>query len=104
MVISVQRLNDKVKASGGMARFGMDDGYKNGPKDVVFSSVQEFAQEVLELCGLELEWSKTQVFSWDGILPEGCLKGVILAGGGRKVSARLPAVWNISWLPRVCYQ
>ena len=32
------------------------------------------------MCGLELEWSKTEVFSWDGRLPEGCPEGITIAG------------------------
>ena len=76
----VRRLDGAVKAAGGLARFGMDDGYVVGPKEIVFREVQQFALEVREQCSLELEWSKTEVFSWDGVLPEGCPEGVTLAG------------------------
>ena len=58
----------------------MDDGYAVGPPEVVFTSVQEFEIEVKEVCGLELEWSKTEVFSWLGRLPVGAPEGIKLAG------------------------
>ena len=32
------------------------------------------------MCGLSLEWSKTEVFSWDGKLPEGAPEGIKIAG------------------------
>ena len=58
----------------------MDDGYAVGPKDLVREATGVFAQEVREACGLELEWSKTEVFSWDGLLPTGFPEGVTVAG------------------------
>ena len=79
---AVRRLDEALKAAGGLARFGMDDGYAVGPKEIVFSSIREFEKEVKDVCGLELEWSKTEVFSWDGRLPEGCPEGITLAGEG----------------------
>ena len=39
-----------------------------------------FAEEVREQCLLQLEWSKTEIFSWDGVLPAGCPQGISLAG------------------------
>ena len=39
-----------------------------------------FAVEVREQCMLQLEWSKTELFSWDGVLPAGCPEGITLAG------------------------
>ena len=29
---------------------------------------------------MELEWRKSEVFSWDGVLPAGCPDGITLAG------------------------
>ena len=63
-----------------MVRFGIDDGYAVGPMDVVLDAVQRFAEEVRERCLLQLEWSKTEIFCWDGLLPAGCPAGVTLAG------------------------
>ena len=63
-----------------MAKFGMDDGYAVGPAEVVLEAVRMFAVEVREQCMLQLEWSKTELFSWDGVLPAGCPEGITLAG------------------------
>ena len=68
-----------MRSAGGLARFGMDDGYAVGPRDVVREATRVFPQEVSEVCGLELEWSKTEVFSWDGLLPAGSPEGVTVA-------------------------
>ena len=45
---AVRRMDELCKAAGGMARFGMDDGYPVGPKEVVFETVKRFAVEVRE--------------------------------------------------------
>ena len=42
----VRQLDVTVGASGGMARFGMDDGYVLGPAEVVFRALEEFASDV----------------------------------------------------------
>ena len=42
----VRELNSSLKSSGGMARFGMDDGYALGPPDVVFPALEKFARDV----------------------------------------------------------
>ena len=77
---AVRRLDERCKAAGGMAKFGMDDGYAVGPKEVVVNAVRQFAEEVEQQCLLHLEWSKTEIFSWDGVLPDGCPDGITLAG------------------------
>ena len=77
---ALRRLDDRCKAAGGMARFGMDDGYAVGPKDIVMDAVQAFAEEVRRQCLLQLEWTKTEIFSWDEVLPAGCPAGITLAG------------------------
>ena len=74
---AVRRLDDRCKAAGGMARFGMDDGYAVGPKDIVMDAVQAFAEEVRRQCLLQLEWTKTEIFSWDEVLPAGCPAGLL---------------------------
>ena len=58
----------------------MDDGYAVGPKDIVMDAVQAFAEEVRRQCLLQLEWTKTEIFSWDEVLPAGCPAGITLAG------------------------
>ena len=58
---------------------GMDDLYICGPPEVVFPAVEVFWAEVLEVCQLQLERSKTEVFSW-GELPAGTPPGLARAG------------------------
>ena len=77
---AVRRLDERCRAAGGMAKFGMDDGYAIGPAEVILDAVRRFGEEVREQCLLELEWSKSEVFSWDGVLPAGCPDGITLAG------------------------
>ena len=77
---AVRRMDERCKAAGGMAKFGLDDGYAVGPLEVVLDAVRRFADEVKEQCLLQLEWSKTELFSWDGVLPAGCPEGITLAG------------------------
>ena len=77
---AVRRMDEMCRAAGGMAKFGMDDGYAVGPKEVVIAAVKKFAAEVEEQCLLRLQWSKTEIFSWDGVLPAGCPAGISRAG------------------------
>ena len=51
-----------------------------GPRDVVIAAVRRFADEVWQRCKLSLQWTKTQLFSWDGELPADCPPGLTLAG------------------------
>ena len=62
-------------AHGGIAKFGMDDGYAVGAPEVVFTALERFAQQVEQNCLLVWEKSKTEVFSWNGILPVNCTQG-----------------------------
>ena len=52
---SVRRLDEALRSAGGLARFGMDDGYAVGPKEIVSEATRRFEQEVREEYGLELE-------------------------------------------------
>ena len=47
---------------------GADDIFALGRR----GAVANFSEEVAALCGLELQWSKTEYFCWRGDLPEGC--------------------------------
>ena len=76
----VVQLDTQLSVQGGMAKFGQDDGYAVGPPDLVFASVDEFARNVEQRCGLKLVPSKSELFSRDGTLPPNCLPGVALAG------------------------
>ena len=66
--------------AGGQARAGHDDVFAQGPANVVIPAVIKFAQSIWERCHLQLQWTKSHVFSWSGILPEGTPEGVEIAG------------------------
>ena len=76
----VVRVNAMLAAEGGCARFGWDDGYLLGPAELVPVALEMFSREVEEKCGLVLQRSKTEVFSWDGNLPAGTPDGLVRAG------------------------
>jgi hypothetical protein len=40
----VRQANEQLEVYGGCARFGMDDGYMVGPRDVIFTILKEFAE------------------------------------------------------------
>ena len=76
----VRELNQTLVEYGGMAKFGMDDGYAVGPPEIIFTALERFALNVEQQCLLVWEKTKTEVFSWSGILPEGCTDGLTRAG------------------------
>ena len=82
--VAIQEFVDKVDTmlagGGGCARFGWDDGYLLGPTDLVFAALDWFSTEVKENCGLVLQRSKTEVFSWSGTLPDNTPPGLVKAG------------------------
>jgi hypothetical protein len=45
---AVVEANAKLAAARGCARFGMDDGYLLGPREIVFQVMQVFAQRIAE--------------------------------------------------------
>jgi hypothetical protein len=63
-----------------MARAGHDDVYAMGPEDVVLPAIQRFAAEILERCGLRLQWSKSKVYNTTGTLPDNTPAGITVAG------------------------
>ena len=65
----VRILDAELRAGGGKARFGNDDGYCGGPPEVVFPALARFETKLREECGLVLQRDKTEVFAW-GELPE----------------------------------
>ena len=67
--MEVRELNATLAAHGGLARFGNDDGYLIGPAGVLFPALELFALKVREKCLLHLQVTKTEVFTWSGILP-----------------------------------
>ena len=76
----VRKLDAALARGGGLARFGMDDGFPVGPPQLVFPALEEFEREVREHCGLELQRHKCQVFSWQPVLPPNSIPGMPLAG------------------------
>ena len=65
---------------GGQARAGHDDVFAQGPAEIVIPAVIRFAQAIQDRCHLQLQWSKSNIFTWSGILPEGTPEGVEAAG------------------------
>ena len=63
-----------------MARAGADDVFSVGPVEIVLPAVQRFAAEIKQRCDLELQWSKTVLYSRTGGLPDGAPPGLKLAG------------------------
>ena len=51
-----------------------------GPPEVVFPALEKFAKDVEEKCLLVWEKTKTEVFSWDGVLPPSTTPGLARAG------------------------
>ena len=76
----VVRVSAMLAAEGGCGRFGWDDGYLLGPAQLVLAALEMFSRLVEEQCGLVLQRTKTEVFSWDGTLPVGTAPGLVRAG------------------------
>ena len=76
----VRELDKTLAAYGGMAKFGMDDGYAMGPPEVVFPAIEKFANDVQQHCLLVWEKTKTEVFTWNGIVPNNATAGLTRAG------------------------
>ena len=76
----VRELDDILRAVGGMAKFGNDDGYDIGPAHVLFPAIAQFAQKVKEKHLLHLQVQKTEVFSWSGTLPPEAPPDMKIAG------------------------
>ena len=76
---SLARLDDACQQGEGMARGGADDITAVGPAHIVLPAVVQFAAEVKERCLLHWERTKSEVFSWDGILPPNTPEGLTLA-------------------------
>ena len=76
----VTKVDRMLSEGGGCARFGWDDGYLLGPAELVFAALDMFTREVETNCGLVLQRTKTEVFSWGGALPAGTPQGLINAG------------------------
>ena len=60
---NVKKANRRLVKCGGCARFGMDDGYMIGPKEVVFQVLRDFAQEIKEEHGCMLNTRKCKMYT-----------------------------------------
>ena len=65
---------------GGQARAGHDDVFAQGPAPLVIPAVMKFSESIWNRCHLQLQWAKSNIFSWSGVLPEGTPPGVEIAG------------------------
>ena len=65
----VIELDSSLSAVGGMARFGNDDGYAIGPAEILFPAISKFAEDIKDRHLLQLQVTKTEIFSWTGQLP-----------------------------------
>ena len=69
---SLIKLDQDVKAGGGLAIAGADDVNLLGPAQVVLPAFAKFKVEVAERCDLLLRVDKSRLFTWEGDLPPGC--------------------------------
>ena len=93
----VEKLDATLTEAGGVARFGMDDGYTWGPPSILFPALEVFRRDILENCSLELEVSKSECFSWSGELPAAAPRDIRLAG--EQVDGRWEAGWVVYGCP-----
>ena len=73
-------LDEACRRGGGVARAGADDVFAVGPAEVVFPAVTRFAAEIEERCDLQLQWTKSVVYTEGGQMPPGAMEGLSLAG------------------------
>ena len=92
----VRELDATLSAAGGLARFGMDDGYCWGPPAVLFPALEKFKSDIKEQCSLELEVAKSECFAWGGQLPAEAPEEIKLAGA--EVNGR----WEVGWVVYGC--
>ena len=65
-----------VAAAGGAARAGCDDLVVAGPPEIVFPAVEAFWRDIEQTCCLQLERTKTEVYTSNGVLPAGTPVGL----------------------------
>ena len=77
-----------------MARAGMDDAYLCGAPNEVFPVLEKLKVDTKRECGLELQMTKTEIYSLSGAVPNNAPPGLIRAG------EELESVWEPGFL---CY-
>ena len=75
----VNKLDAACRMGEGIVVAGADDVNALGPPDVVMQAVATFKTAVRDRCGLELQVSKSRLFTWQGGLPAGAPPGLKLA-------------------------
>ena len=90
----VRQLRATLVAVGGNGIFGNDDGYLTGPAAVVFPALELFMRQIKENCLLNLQTTKTEVFSWEETLPQE------VPADMRRAGAMLDGCWEPGFL---CY-
>ena len=76
----LEELDSECRGGGGHAKAGHDDVFAQGPASIVLPAVERFARRLWDRFQLQLQWAKSEIFSWDGKLPEGAPDGVRVAG------------------------
>ena len=76
----LRELDRELARVGGAARAGMDDLFAVGPAEIVFPALEKFWQDIEATCLLQLERSKTEVFTWTEHLPASTPAGLTVAG------------------------
>ena len=69
-----------LQAGGGAARFISDDGYLVGPLDLVLEAFTMLQKDLLEHCGLELQETKCELYTREGVVPSNFPAGLTQAG------------------------
>ena len=70
----------KLSEHGGMVRAGMDDAYILGPPHVSFPVLENLKKDCKIHCGLELQMTKTEIYTKSGEQPPDTPVGLIRAG------------------------
>ena len=62
-------LNTDLEALGGLAKAGQDDVFALGPSPDIFNCIEKFSQNLWARCGLQLQRTKTVIYSPHGLPP-----------------------------------
>ena len=77
---SLLKLDQACRAGGGLAVAGADDTYAIGPPEVVLPAVQRYSEDIWARANLQLQWTKTKMYSLTADLPDFTPPGITLAG------------------------
>ena len=77
---SLLKLDQACRAGGGLAVAGADNTYTIGPPEVVLPAVKKYSEDIWARANLQLQWTKTKMFSLTAELPDYTPPGITLAG------------------------